>query len=156
MTSGAPGGAPVAAHGDTRAPGRGGNGPTPEEEIAHFESADFDPSGFRHREHVRMAWLYLQVLRPIDALRRYADGLRAIANRVGVPEKYHETVTWAYVIIVNQRMVEDPGRTWDGFAAANPDLFVWPGGTLEAYYRPETLMSDAARLTFLMPDRGTG
>ena len=129
---------------------------TPEEEIADFESPDFDPAGFRHREHVRMAWLYLQVLPPTEALRRYADGLMAIATRAGVPEKYHETVTWAYVIIVNQRISEHPGRTWEAFAEANPDLFVWPGGALDTYYRPGTLESDAARRTFLMPDRGTG
>ena len=57
-----------------------------------------------------------------------------------------------------------PGRTTLGEAIGllgdDLDLAIiaapYETGTLEAYYRPETLMSDAARLTFLMPDRGTG
>jgi hypothetical protein len=38
------------------------------------------------------------------------------------------------------------------FADANADLLRWKPSVLDRYYSPETLASDRARRTFLMPD----
>jgi hypothetical protein len=42
---------------------------------------------------------------------------------------------------------------WATFSAANADLLDWKDNVLKKYYREETLHSDLARTTFLMPDR---
>ena len=40
--------------------------------------------------------------------------------------------------------------TWAGFASRNADLLAWKPSILDRYYRPETLLSERARLTFLL------
>ena len=45
-----------------------------------------------------------------------------------------------------------PDADWGAFAAANPDLFVYPSPLLGRLYRPETLESELARRVFVLPD----
>jgi hypothetical protein len=64
------------------------------------------------------------------------------------------TITWAYLLLINERMERGGrGRGWNEFAASNPDLLVWRPGVLDEYYTPETLESDLARRVFVLPDR---
>jgi hypothetical protein len=44
-------------------------------------------------------------------------------------------------------------QSWEEFAATSADLLDWKENILKKYYRAETLASDLARRTFLMPDR---
>lgn len=44
-------------------------------------------------------------------------------------------------------------QTWETFAERNPDLLIWKGGVLATLYHPETLDSDFACRTFVLPDR---
>lgn len=110
---------------------------------------------FHHADHVRLAWIYLQREPALEALGRFVAGIRRFAAAKGKPDLYHETVTWAYLLLIHERL-ERTGRDvgWDEFAAANPDLLVWEGGILERWYRPETLGSDVAKRVFVWPDRG--
>lgn len=123
------------------------------DEIRLFESDAVSPGAFRHADHVRMAWNYLREM-PLDqALPRYARGLLRLATRASRPDRYHETITWAFMFVIQERMMDAAGEDFEGFRAANPDLFEWPGGPLGDYYSPERLKRDEARKTFLMPDR---
>jgi hypothetical protein len=45
-------------------------------------------------------------------------------------------------------------QTWEEFAEHIPDLLIWKGGVLATLYRQETLDSDLARHTFVLPDQG--
>ena len=85
---------------------------------------------------------------------RFSNALRAFATAQGKPGLYHETITTAYVLLINERL-DDRARelSWNDFAALNPDLFAWKPSILDRYYRPDTLKSDKARRTFVMPDR---
>jgi hypothetical protein len=128
---------------------------TDDELIACFEAGDVPPGGFHHRQHVRAAWRYL-CREPLGhALERFRTALRRFAEKQGAPGLYHETITTAYVLLIAER-VQASGRdgSWESFAAANPDLFAWKPFILDRYYTPETLASDAARATFVAPDRG--
>jgi hypothetical protein len=42
---------------------------------------------------------------------------------------------------------------WPEFRAENPDLLDRKRDILKRYYRPETLQSELAKRTFLLPDR---
>ena len=119
-----------------------------------FEELTLAPQDFSHREHVRMAWIYLAELPLLDVLRVFPERLKRFAISIGKPDLYHETITWAFLMIISERM-EDSGRTpgWDAFAAANADLLGDSTSVLRHYYRDETLAAATARRSFRLPDR---
>ena len=117
--------------------------------VERFEACTLAPEEFHHEQHIYVAWTYLGREPLAAAAQRFITHLKRFADFHGKHGLYHETITWAYLILVNERMAEDG---WDAFRAANPDLFTGAAG-LERYYRPETLRSPRARTTFLFPDR---
>lgn len=117
--------------------------------LADFEAGRVTPSQFSHREHVRIAYELLERHRFPEALLHLARGLRQLAARAGHPEKYHETMTAAFLALIAERRWESPARGWQDFAERNPDLL--EGRSLENFYDPARLESPAARATFLLP-----
>ncbi|HSJ74686.1 MAG TPA: hypothetical protein VK899_00595, partial [Gemmatimonadales bacterium] len=115
------------------------------------------PSAFHHREHVRVAWLYLKTEPPLTALARFASGLQRFAAARCQAGLYHETITWAYLLLIRERMEREGNGagTWKEFAESNPDLLSWKPSILDHYYRPETLGSELARRVFVLPDRAS-
>lgn len=136
----------------------GGAGETPgwdaesETFVKRFEECSLEE--FHHPDHVRLAWLYLRRFPTEEALSRFSRGLRRFAASKGASGKYHETITWAYLLLIRQRMEESVrGHDWEGFRQLNPDLLNWQPSVLERFYRAETLASDLARRVFVLPDR---
>ena len=130
---------------------------TSEEIVAQFEQGMAPGGSFRHVDHIRVAFAYLSRYPALEALQKFSAALQRLAAAQGKPGLYHETITWAYVFLIRERMLR-AGRplTWEEFASANPDLLNWEretGGILARYYLPETLKSPAARATFLLPDK---
>ena len=122
--------------------------------IDAFEAGDEPAGGFHHREHVRVAWYYLQQAPFADALVRFSSNLRRFAAARGKPGLYHETITTAYLLLINERLDGDDRKLpWTAFAERHADLLTWKPSALDRYYRAETLMSERARRTFVMPDR---
>ena len=122
--------------------------------VAAFEAGHEPPGGFHHREHVRVAWYYLRHHTLPDALVRFSTALRRFAAAQGKPGLYHETITTAYLLVINERLDgSERDLTWDGFAARNPDLLAWQPSVLDRYYHKDTLTSDRARRIFVLPDR---
>lgn len=116
--------------------------------VEAFEACTLPPDLFPHRAHVRLAWLYLREGTLLETLTRYSEGIKRYAASLGAGSKYHETITWAYLFLIHERMQHDTHATFEDFAAANEDLF---GPVLERYYSRETLDSDLARTTFVLP-----
>jgi hypothetical protein len=123
---------------------------TDAELLAQFEAASIPGDSFHHAEHVRVAFIYLRRYPLLEALDRFSNSLKRFAAANGKPDRYHETITWAYVFLVSERMGDD---TWESFAGKNCELLDWKTSILEKYYRKETLRSIAARQGFVMPDR---
>ncbi len=120
--------------------------------VAAFRDTSLPTSAFRHRDHVRMAWLYVREFGPADAVPQFAADLKRFALAKGVPGLYHATITGAFLALVAERLLATPDGDWDAFAAAHPDLLTWKPGVLDRYYSAERLWSPAARAQFLMPD----
>ena len=122
---------------------------TDTEFLSDFLADRLDPAGFRHAEHVRAAFLLLRTLPLSDAIPRYAAALRAIAARAGAPEKYHETITVAFLAAISDRMSRSDARDWARFRDGNPDLMnkAWIGGL----YTSEELADPAARRWYREP-----
>jgi hypothetical protein len=70
---------------------------------------------------VRAAWLLLREGTPASALDRFLGAPKRFAASKGKSGLYHETITWAYLLLINERSV------------------------LDDYYSPERLGSDLAR-----------
>jgi hypothetical protein len=119
--------------------------------LADFEACTL--TEFHHADHVHVAWAILREMPLLDALARFSASLRRFAAAQGKPRLYHETITWAFMILIHERMQRAPAAAWEEFARANPDLLTWKPSPLDRYYRPETLASELARRVFLMPDR---
>ncbi len=124
--------------------------------IERFEACTLPEDAFHHGDHVRLAYLYLRDLPPLDALARFTTGLKRFATSLGKPDRYHETITWAYLLLIHERLQRAPADNFESFARANPDLLAWRPSVLDAYYQPGTLGSDLARRAFVMPDGGRG
>jgi hypothetical protein len=125
-----------------------------DDELMHaFEAGRVPDGGFHHRQHVQVAWNYLRAHPLPEALARFCAALRRFAAAQGASGLYHETITVAYVLLINERLGASPTLDWEAFAAAYPELLDWKPSLLDRLYRPETLSSDLARRTFVMPDR---
>jgi hypothetical protein len=116
-----------------------------------FERCEIAGDSFHHRDHVRLAWIYLREMTLLDALKRFTESLKRFAIHNGVPNLYHETITWAYMLLIHERMERNPVETFDTFETMNAELFAWKPSILDRYYDRETLDSELARRTFLMP-----
>lgn len=126
---------------------------TDDDLLAAFEAGREPEGGFHHRQHLRVAWLYLRRDPWPEALGRFAEGLKRFAIAQGQPGLYHETITVAYFLLIHERMVEASEATFDAFAARFPELLGWKPSLLDRYYEAATLSSDLARRVFVMPDR---
>ncbi|HMD40394.1 MAG TPA: hypothetical protein VKH15_14015 [Candidatus Acidoferrum sp.] len=125
-----------------------------EEWIAQFESCVLPGDSFHHTDHVKMAFLYLQKYSPLEALGRFSSAILRFATANGKPDRYNETVTWAFVLLIRERIARtNRQQTWAEFAASNEDLLRWDDNILKKYYRAETLASPLAKSTFLFPDK---
>ena len=122
--------------------------------IEQFECGTLEP--FHHADHVHVAFAYLTQYSPAEALARFCRGLKHFAALHGKANRYHETVTWAYLCLIRQRMAEAGRQTWEAFAQANPDLLLWKNGVLSRYYREDTLESERAKTVFVFPDKNGG
>jgi hypothetical protein len=122
--------------------------------IKQFEDGTTPPGSFHHADHVRLAFEYLCRYSVLEALQRFSDALKRFAAAQGKPQLYHETITWAYLILIRERQARaGQSQTWEEFAERNPDLLIWKGGVLATLYRQETIDSDLARSTFVLPDQ---
>jgi hypothetical protein len=125
-------------------------GATDRDFLDALESCILAPEVFDHAAHVRAAYLYARHLDFPDALARMRGALLAFTRALGKAERYHETVTTAFMALIAQRLHErgDPGG-WEAFARMNPDLF--DRGVLRRIYPPGVLESDLARRVFVLP-----
>lgn len=121
--------------------------------VAGFEDTSLPNGAFQHADHVRVAWLFVRRHGLPDALGAFSAALKRFAAAKGKPDLYHETITWAFLLLVADRQARQPAESWPAFAALNADLLAWKPSILDGYYRSETLWSDLARRTFLWPDR---
>ncbi|MDJ0940903.1 MAG: hypothetical protein QNJ00_14165 [Woeseiaceae bacterium] len=117
-----------------------------------FERGDIDAAEFDHGAHVYAAWLFLDS-DPVSGAERFVGALKRLTRKLGVPGKYHDTITRFYLAVINERMHGTGDTGWAAFERSNPDLFAAEDNVLFRYYSRERLGSDAARQTFLLPDR---
>src|SRR5258708_4906957 len=127
---------------------------TDHELIAQFESGSLPAAGFHHTDHVRMAFAYLRQYPVLEALQRFCAGLQRFAKAHGKANLYHETITWTYLLLIQERIARTgEQQSWEDFARTNPDRLTWKDSILKSFSSEETLQSDLARRIFIFPDK---
>lgn len=123
---------------------------TDDELATEFESGTL--SAFPHAEHVRLTLVYLTRHGRDETLRKMYDGLLRFATTKGVPQKFHVTMTRAWVDYVESARRAYPEAQGAGaLVAAYPQLL--DRDALLRFYTPERLNSAEARSGWLPPDR---
>jgi hypothetical protein len=122
---------------------------------AAFTAATLAPGQFRHRDHVRVAFVCLQRTGDLaTAAVEFRAGLRRLAAAIGAAHIYHETLTWAYLVLIHDLMqAASPAfATSHDLLAAHPDLLDHRTGALARHYDVGALTaSPLARRCFVLP-----
>jgi hypothetical protein len=120
--------------------------------LDRFVDTTLPASEFHHAQHVQVAWLFVRQHGMPAALAEFSSAIKRFADAKGATGLYHETITWAFLLLIADRQARNPVESWEAFAAANPDLLTWQPSVLNRYYSKELLASELAKRTFLMPD----
>jgi len=128
---------------------------TDDEFVQQFESCSFPFEQWHHREHVKLAYLYLVRFGFADASRRLREGIRAYNAANKVPDApmrgYHETLTLFWLRLIQMTVQEyGPRATADEFFEFHPQLGEKKIHRL--FYSPELFMTPRVKSEFVEPD----
>jgi hypothetical protein len=104
---------------------------------------------FGHRQHIHLTWLAVRRYGTEAAVGLVSDGIRRTARYAGAPQKYHATVSRAWVELVAFHAVADD-VPFHAFADRYPDLL--DKRLLTHFYRSSTLATAAAKTGWVEPD----
>jgi hypothetical protein len=121
---------------------------TDDEFCSAFESCELSNEYFHHRDHIRLAWIYLNRYGSEEAVPRISAAIRRFAAHHGKSDKYHETVTVAWMRVLEQA---PHCASFDELVTANPHFL--SKDYLREFYSDSLLSSDAARTRFVEPDK---
>jgi hypothetical protein len=120
---------------------------TDAEFLGAFDDTILEP--FHHRDHLRVTFLYLRQFGEQGTRQRLGPAiLRYAAARNGA-EKYHETITQAWIRLVASASAQV--GDFEAMLAANPQLL--DKNLVDRYYSRELLQSTEARRRWMEPDR---
>lgn len=121
-------------------------------ELAAILTEITGPDGnFGHRQHIHLAFVAVRRYGMPEAVTRICDWIQDIAAYARAPQKYHYTVSRAWVEIVAHHAESGPdGEDFGTFAARHPALL--DKRLLSRHYRSSTLAAPAARRGWVEPD----
>jgi len=119
--------------------------------LQEFEAGRISPGDFSHRMHIRVARELLIEAGPDDALPRLRAGLRTILAKIENPEGpgYHETLTVAWLRVVQSALLRNSGEDFEAFAGTHPELM--NSGLIFDFYDRSILDDSEAREIFVPP-----
>lgn len=124
---------------------------TDSEFVQAFEACQIPGSEFHHRDHIRLAAIYCRTCGPAAAA-RIAESIRRYAAHLGKSDKYHQTITMAWMGLVEQAIAaSDQGIGFEELVARFPALL--DKNLLREFYTEERLDSPEAKVNFVPPDR---
>jgi hypothetical protein len=117
------------------------------------ESCKFPVSEFDHRAHIRLAYVYLAENSVETSVQLMREALFKLLKHAGVDpsQKYHETLTEAWVLAVRHFMNNmDSSESADEFIAQNSVML--DSKIMLTHYSAEVLFSERARQSFVEPN----
>src|SRR5688500_3403800 len=131
--------------------------PVAAELVGAFERCTLPPAQLDHRAHLRLGYAYLQRERDLAAAAlAFRRALRRYVAAHGVAHRYHETITWAYLCLLEQHRQAEPSLAFAELARRAPELLDHRGGALARHYEVAAIAAcPRAAATFVLPPRGT-
>jgi hypothetical protein len=123
--------------------------------LTQFEACTWPLEQWHHREHIKLAYLYL-LRHPMEiAMERMRAGLQAYNVAYHVPDAldrgYHETITQAWMRLVHLTLCEfGPAESADAFVDSHTQLL--SKRALLFFYSRDRVMSLEAKREFIPPD----
>jgi hypothetical protein len=118
---------------------------------AAFESCAVAPARFNHEAHLRLAYVYLVEGDLASAHEKMRGALLAFLNAYNIPpEKFHETLTQAWVLAVWHFMSRSPSHSFAEFADKSQPLL--DSRVMFTHYSETALFSPSARAAYVAPD----
>lgn len=122
-----------------------------QEFVRAFEACELSNESFHHRDHIRLAWIYLQRYGEREAGQHMARAIRTFAVHHGKSDKYHETITLAWLRLVANAMRRVPREaSFNQLTIASPELL--DKRTIGRFYSTAALASQATRTFWVEPD----
>ena len=123
--------------------------------LRQFEDCTWPAVEWRHRQHLKVAYLYLRRSPLPEAMERIREGIKRFNAAHQVPETidrgYHETMTHAWMRLVYFTLQEyGPCETADEFCDQHPELSQMK--VLRFFYSRQLLMSARAKAEYVEPD----
>jgi hypothetical protein len=119
--------------------------------VEEFEACRYPNDRFRHADHIRLAWIYIRESDYARAEERMRRSIRRFAQNAGAGQKYHETMTIAWMRLVHiATHLSARITSFEEFAHAHSWLL--RKDAIFEFYSPERLMSDSARINWIEPD----
>ena len=118
-----------------------------------FEAGRIGTAGFRHRDHLRLAFVYLCESNVDSAHRRMRASIERFLALHGIDAgKYHETLTLAWVQAVRHFIEQCPhADSFAAFSAHDPRLL--DAAIMDTHYSRDRLFAPSSRTRFAKPDR---
>ena len=120
--------------------------------VEAFETCQLPAAQFHHADHIRLAWIYLGRFSEEAATERIEQSIVRFAMHNGASQKYHRTITVAWMKLVSAARNEGAAASFQDFAELHPQLL--DVKHLTHYYSAELLASPEARVAWLEPDIG--
>jgi len=122
-----------------------------DEFVERFERCEYPNDKFRHTDHIRLAWIYIRRCGLLEGEARMAASIRRFAISLGHEEKYHATITRAWMRLVYAAYRATP-MTRDFGRFLGSHMWLTDKGTLDAFYSQTLLTSGDARHHWVEPD----
>ena len=123
-----------------------------DEFVAAVEETRYPNAEFHHPDHLRLAWVYVRRYGPLEAEERITRTIRRFAASLGHEEKYHETMTRAWLRLVAAAEQLTPNlNSFDDLLAKHAWLL--DRSALSAFYSGDCLSNAVARCVWAEPDR---
>ena len=118
-----------------------------------FVDTSLPADQFHHQQHVHVAWLFVQQYGMPDALGEFTAAIKRFADAKGATGLYHETITWAFLLLIAERAGPDIRRR-HGRSSRRRIPICWCGSRRfsSAIIRRSCWRPTSHRRTFLMPD----
>ncbi|GAA0762714.1 hypothetical protein LRH25_25495 [Ideonella azotifigens] len=116
-----------------------------------FEGGEIPASEFNHLAHLRMAYVYLCRGDLNYAEQKMREALLAFLDANEIPrEKFHETLTRAWIMAVSHFMSRRDASAFSEFIAHSQALL--DTKVMLTHYSAAALFSERARTAFVEPD----
>ena|SRR5690606_2299924 len=117
-----------------------------------FQNGTFQPTGFIHEAHLRLAWIYIHQYGIDRAVEQVRLQLQKFGALHGASDKYNETVTTASIKAVYHFMLRSQAQNFNDFIAENQGLKYSLKELLLMHYDTNIFADAKAKQEFLEPE----